>query len=75
MLNEKEKIEFGLTFDADGEWWMEFDDFLTYYDELEMCHMCPEKMLGVAKGVSLAVKSWHGEWMKAECAIECREEF
>ena len=72
MLNEKEKIEFGLTFDADGEWWMEFDDFLMYYDELEMCHMSPEKMVGVQKDAGLAVRSWHGEWVKGESAGGCR---
>ena len=71
-LSEKEKNKFGLTFDVDGEWWMDFDDFLTNYNELEMCHLCPEEMLGIQENMGLAIQSWHGKWVKGKSAGGCR---
>ena len=71
-LSEMEKNKFGLTFDADGEWWMDFDDFLTNYNELEICHLCPEEMLGIQEDIGLAVQSWHGKWVKGKSAGGCR---
>ena len=74
-LSTEERKRFGLTFDSDGEWWMEFEDFLRNFNELEMCHLCPEKMLGVQDKVSLDVKKWHGKWVEGVSAGGCRSDF
>ena len=71
LSSEKQKL-FGLTFDSDGEWWMEYEDFLTNFDEVEMCHLCPEKMLGVREKSFLDVQSWHGKWVEGVSAGGCR---
>jgi len=72
LLSTDDQQQFGLTFDCDGEWWMEYEDFLRYFNELEMCHLCPEKMLRVQEHVFLDVKNWHGKWEEGVSAGGCR---
>merc|ERR1712241_4162 len=51
---------------------MEYEDFLANFDEVEMCHLCPEKMLGVKETMLLDVQSWHGKWVEGISAGGCR---
>ena len=74
-LSLEERKRFGLTFDSDGEWWMEYEDFLNNFNEVEMCHLCPEKMLKIKEKVFLDVKNWHGKWVEGVSAGGCRSGF
>ena len=60
MLKNGETARVGLYFDADGEWWMSFADFLQHFDQVEMCH--------VPRPDTWAVDTWHGEWTREESA-------
>ncbi|ODM97216.1 Calpain-B [Orchesella cincta] len=39
FISEDVKEDLGLTFDADGEFWMSFKDFRKYWDRLEICNL------------------------------------
>lgn len=41
-LSAQEREELGLTFEADGEFWMSFHDFLRAWNKVEICHLGPE---------------------------------
>jgi len=38
-ISESERTKLGLTFEEDGEFWMTFDDFVTYFTEVSVCHL------------------------------------
>ena len=44
-LGQEERESFGLTVDTDGEWWMEWRDFVENFDEVEICHSSVENQL------------------------------
>ena len=52
LLEEGEAERVGLHFDADGEWWMTFRDFVKHFDQIEICHL----MHG------WEVNTWHDQW-------------
>ena len=41
-LPEEKMDSLGITFEDDGEFWVEFVDFCTYWDTLEICHLSPD---------------------------------
>ena len=41
-VSQSERDSLGLTFDHDGEFYMSLDDFLSFYGDLEICHLDPE---------------------------------
>ncbi|XP_065276850.1 calpain-12 [Emys orbicularis] len=45
----------------DGEFWMQMDDFLRYFDALEICSLTPD-LLEEEKGVGWNVHSFQGRW-------------
>ncbi|XP_038073620.1 calpain-B-like [Patiria miniata] len=60
-VSESERRDMGLTFDADGEFWMEYSDFIREYSRLEMCHLGP--------GITSSRKEWvtneiEGSWRR-----------
>lgn len=56
--SEREKM--GLNFDDDGEFWMEFSDFLRYFNEVSICRNINTSLLSIRKTWSegLAFGKW-----------------
>ncbi|XP_058128421.1 calpain-B-like [Anopheles ziemanni] len=41
-IDARERKRMGLTIENDGEFWIELNDFIKYFDRLEVCHLSPE---------------------------------
>ena len=46
---KSERERMGLTFEDDGEFWMEFCDFLKYFDEISICRTINTSVLSMRK--------------------------
>ena len=44
FIPDEEKENLGLTFEADGEFWMSYKDFGRYWDQLEICNLSPDSI-------------------------------
>jgi calpain, invertebrate len=71
--DEREKL--GITFDADGEFFMSERDFMKQFDTLEVCNLEPESLdeeeLSVGK-VYWHEKQFTGSWIAGQTAGGCR---
>jgi calpain-5 len=65
--SEREKI--GLNFEDDGEFWMEFKDFLSYFDEISICRIINTSLLSIRKTWSESTCS--GKWSLPNRAGGC----
>ncbi|XP_037048709.1 calpain-A isoform X2 [Bradysia coprophila] len=75
FIPEHVKMEIGLTFDHDGEFWMSFQDWMKYYDRVELCNLSPDSLS--EEQVSGGKKKWEmsvfeGEWTAGVTAGGCR---
>ncbi|XP_035451462.2 calpain-A-like isoform X1 [Spodoptera frugiperda] len=74
-IPKSEKEEMGLTFDADGEFWMSFKDFVTHFSSVEICHLNPDSLdpeecpEGCTKKWEMSV--FEGEWVRGVTAGGC----
>lgn len=70
------KEELGLTFDADGEFWMSYKDFRKYWDRLEICNLSAEGLDGEddQDGGSRrwVCNNFEGAWIRGATAGGCR---
>lgn len=71
MISDYEKQKIGLTFDADGEFWIAFHDFQKNFTRVELCNLTPDEM------DSNVQKVWHpqlfeGSWVRGSTAGGCR---
>lgn len=71
MINDYEKQKIGLTFEADGEFWISFHDFKKNFTRVELCNLTPDEMS------SNDIKHWHaqmfeGSWIRGQTAGGCR---
>ncbi|KAJ7374387.1 hypothetical protein OS493_007489 [Desmophyllum pertusum] len=72
-LSDSDKRDMNLDFKDDGEFWMSFEDFSTYYDKLEICHLGPDS----AKTEADDKCNWEGRtekgaWIRGSSAGGCR---
>ncbi|XP_023333917.1 calpain-A, partial [Eurytemora carolleeae] len=74
FIPEEEKEALGITFSADGEWWMAFKDFKEHFDQVEVCNLSPEclESCGLDKRFQWCVNSFNSAWISGETAGGCR---
>lgn len=65
--SEREKM--GLNYDDDGEFWMEFNDFLYYFDEVSICRIMNTSILSIRK--TWAESEIHSQWSLPNRAGGC----
>lgn len=75
FIPDNEKQELGLTFEYDGEFWMSFQDFIKYFQRLEVCNLNPDSL--DEDLVDGSRKKWEanifeGSWVKGLTAGGCR---
>ncbi|XP_050426862.1 calpain-A-like isoform X1 [Adelges cooleyi] len=76
FISESDKRSLGLTFDADGEFWMSYKDFVKYFSRLEICNLNPDLLTKEHMGDD-PKKRWEmsvfeGEWVRGATAGGCR---
>ena len=71
FITEEEKEKLGIYFDHDGEWWMSYDDFVKYFDQLEICNVSPEGT-EEQEAANWYVNKLDAEWIGGETAGGCR---
>ncbi|VDK76567.1 unnamed protein product [Litomosoides sigmodontis] len=78
-ISQQERDEMGLVFAHDGEFWMSFNDFLRYFEKMEICNLGPEVMDEVYQmtGVKSSQNAWatythNGAWIANKTAGGCR---
>uniref|UniRef100_A0A0A1XHT6 Calpain-B n=1 Tax=Zeugodacus cucurbitae TaxID=28588 RepID=A0A0A1XHT6_ZEUCU len=74
-IPDSQKEELGLTFDADGEFWMPFQDFLNNFDRVEICNLSPDSLTEEQEDSGKRkweMKMFEGEWLSGVTAGGCR---
>ncbi|XP_023215295.1 calpain-B-like isoform X3 [Centruroides sculpturatus] len=76
VLSDEEKEEIGLTFSADGEFWMSYKDFVRNFMKLDICNLSPDS-LNEESLRDLSTRKWEasafeGAWTKNCTAGGCR---
>ncbi|CAG2100227.1 unnamed protein product [Medioppia subpectinata] len=71
VVPEREKQLLGLTFDADGEFWISFTDFKNNFTRLEICNLSPDS-LGEDNKRHWEVSYFEGSWVRGISAGGCR---
>jgi len=72
FIDEETKEEIGLTFDADGEFWMSFKDFMSHFDRLEICNLSPDSLEEDEGATKWNMNIFEGAWMRGSTAGGCR---
>ncbi|KAL7061897.1 hypothetical protein AAHC03_01201 [Spirometra sp. Aus1] len=73
-VSDQTRRDLGLTFDADGEFWMCYDDFVREFEKLEICHLGPQS-LDSGPGsdrITFQMTVEHGTWQPGVNAGGCR---
>jgi len=68
---DDEKMNLGLNFEHDGEFWMSYKDFVKYFDGIELCNLTPDS-LNEDNNFKWEVATFEGSWIPGESAGGCR---
>jgi len=71
MIDDYEKRKLGLVFEADGEFWISFQDFSKNFTRVELCNLTPDSVEDQVQ------RHWHpqmfeGSWVRGCSAGGCR---
>ncbi|XP_028967496.1 calpain-A [Galendromus occidentalis] len=76
LVDESQRESLGLTFDADGEFWMSMRDFERNFHYVEICNLGPdaltEEMLTDSSAKKWEVAVYEGSWVAGATAGGCR---
>ena len=62
-IPESQRRELGLTFEDDGEFYMDFNDFLQYFGTVDIVHKTPGKMMADQETeTKFEVMHFEGAW-------------
>lgn len=71
-IDQRERDNLGLILSDDGEFWMQYEDFIREYDRVDVCNLSPESIRG-ARGNKKWIESIQsGQWQKGASAGGCR---
>ncbi|KAK6998453.1 calpain-9 [Biomphalaria glabrata] len=62
QISPENRAQLGLILRDDGEFWMEFEDFLANFDTLDICHLTPDAPVDVQKRWHTV--EFHGKWIE-----------
>ncbi|XP_075679746.1 calpain-9-like isoform X1 [Dermatophagoides pteronyssinus] len=71
IVSSEEKQRIGLTFDADGEFWMSFADFQKNFTNIEITNLTPDSLDDDSKK-AWQVNYFEGQWIPGVSAGGCR---
>ncbi|XP_075591567.1 calpain-B isoform X6 [Dermatophagoides farinae] len=71
IVSPEEKQRIGLTFDADGEFWMSFADFQKNFTNIEITNLTPDSLDDESKK-AWQVNYFEGQWIPGVSAGGCR---
>lgn len=71
MISDYEKRKIGLTFEADGEFWMSFSDWKRNFTRVEMCNLSPDALDDHVQRQWYA-QIFEGSWIRGRSAGGCR---
>ncbi|XP_075165551.1 calpain A isoform X3 [Haematobia irritans] len=74
-IPDEQKHEIGLNFDRDGEFWMSFQDFLKYFERVEICNLSPDSLTESQQNDGKRkweMSMFEGEWTVGVTAGGCR---
>ncbi|VVC40607.1 Hypothetical protein CINCED_3A007782 [Cinara cedri] len=77
LISDSEKKSLGLKTDADGEFWMWYNDFVKYFSRLCICHLdlngLNNEQLGDESNTGRKIYAFEGEWVRGTTAGGSRE--
>lgn len=71
MVSESDRRDMGLVFDADGEFWMCFEDFKCNFTRVELCNLSPDD-LNEHMPRAWYSQMFEGAWVRGKTAGGCR---
>ncbi|KAL7037811.1 hypothetical protein ACKWTF_009370 [Chironomus riparius] len=73
MISEDQKKELGITIEQDGEFWMSYQDFISYYERLDICNVSPHSLHDDKRKENFWDRKFYdGAWVKGSSAGGCR---
>ena len=75
FVHDETKEDIGLTFDADGEFWMSSKDFMTHFQRVEICNLSPDSLeedYGSSDKKKWEMSLYEGAWVSGQTAGGCR---
>ncbi|PIK48449.1 putative calpain-9 isoform X1 [Apostichopus japonicus] len=71
-INQKERDELGLVLSDDGEFWMQYEDFIQEFTRVDVCNLSPASMRGTRGNKKWIENIQQGRWQKGASAGGCR---